>query len=358
MTDRRRPHVPGRLPPCSLVCRRGHLAPVPSVTREYHSAQSSSSSSSFGAAPVWWLAQPLPRPARLLGRAVALSLLQRSLIGFISRQSMSTAASAAKAAAAAGLQPFKALGGLTLYAPSAGDAQAEAHANEEGQVYFGRGSVALQEGASAIGAAGTHRAVVQQLLHAQNAAGRWRHTPRSRWGRTQHPQLSQVPPETQFQMHTGDVVLDLGANVGAFARMSAPSLGASGVVYAVEPIPQVHSYFCPLMCHCCLFCCKCASIKGLHEGQRRRLCSRAHTPGDPIVQLCECSGVPKAAHTPPACSFMHRLGPEAEYDNPNIPLSCKVVEALELNSRLFAEWAAARGLPVARVVPVQAGERR
>lgn len=44
------------------------------------------------------------------------------------------------------LKPFKALGGLVLYAPSPADAQAEAHSNEEGQVYFGRGAITLQEG--------------------------------------------------------------------------------------------------------------------------------------------------------------------------------------------------------------------
>jgi hypothetical protein len=47
-----------------------------------------------------------------------------------------------------GLKPFKALGGLVLYAPSPADAQAEAHSNEAGQVYFGRGAVALQQGAN------------------------------------------------------------------------------------------------------------------------------------------------------------------------------------------------------------------
>jgi hypothetical protein len=45
------------------------------------------------------------------------------------------------------LKPFRALGGLTLYAPSPTDAQAEAASNEEAQVYFGRGAVALHEGA-------------------------------------------------------------------------------------------------------------------------------------------------------------------------------------------------------------------
>ncbi|KAI8467702.1 MAG: S-adenosyl-L-methionine-dependent methyltransferase [Monoraphidium minutum] len=112
-----------------------------------------------------------------------------------------------------GLKPFTALGGLVLYAPSPADAQAEAHSNEEGQVYFGRGGVSL---------------------------------------------------------HEGDVVLDLGANVGAFTRMAAPVLGAAGAVYAVEPIQEVAA-------------------------------------------------------------------------------------ALRLNARRFQAWADARGLPVARVVPIHAG---
>lgn len=46
-----------------------------------------------------------------------------------------------------GLKPFKVLGGLVLYAPSPADASAEAHSNEEGQVYFGRGAISLREGA-------------------------------------------------------------------------------------------------------------------------------------------------------------------------------------------------------------------
>lgn len=37
----------------------------------------------------------------------------------------------------------------------------------------------------------------------------------------------------------GDVVLDCGANVGSFARMAAPVVGPRGVVYAIEPIPDV-----------------------------------------------------------------------------------------------------------------------
>jgi FkbM family methyltransferase len=37
----------------------------------------------------------------------------------------------------------------------------------------------------------------------------------------------------------GDVVLDCGANVGAFARVAAPAVGPAGTVYAVEPIPDV-----------------------------------------------------------------------------------------------------------------------
>jgi hypothetical protein len=45
------------------------------------------------------------------------------------------------------LKPFTAFGGITLYSPSVADAVSEARANEESQVYFGRGAVSLHEGA-------------------------------------------------------------------------------------------------------------------------------------------------------------------------------------------------------------------
>ena len=67
----------------------------------------------------------------------------------------------------AGLRPFSAFNGaLTLYAPSPADAQAEAHANEEGQVYFGKGAITLEEGAPRGG--GRRRAIV---LFAARAPG-------------------------------------------------------------------------------------------------------------------------------------------------------------------------------------------
>ncbi len=45
------------------------------------------------------------------------------------------------------LKPFPAEGGaLQLYAVSQTDATAEAHSNENNQVYFGRGHVQLQPG--------------------------------------------------------------------------------------------------------------------------------------------------------------------------------------------------------------------
>jgi hypothetical protein len=46
-----------------------------------------------------------------------------------------------------GLGPFQAAGGLTLYAPSPADAQAETMAHEKCQVFIGHGGVALREGA-------------------------------------------------------------------------------------------------------------------------------------------------------------------------------------------------------------------
>ena len=57
--------------------------------------------------------------------------------------------------------------------------------------------------------------------------------PRRRAAPSERPRrAARAPPP-------GDVVLDLGANVGAFARMAAPVIGASGAVYAVEPIEPV-----------------------------------------------------------------------------------------------------------------------
>jgi hypothetical protein len=57
------------------------------------------------------------------------------------------------------LKPFTAFGGITLYAPSIADAVAEARANEESQVYFGRGAVTLREGASGRARRGAARSV-------------------------------------------------------------------------------------------------------------------------------------------------------------------------------------------------------
>lgn len=50
---------------------------------------------------------------------------------------------------------------------------------------------------------------------------------------------SSAPTDRPAACRTGDVVLDCGANVGSFARMAAPVVGPKGVIYAVEPIPDV-----------------------------------------------------------------------------------------------------------------------
>ncbi|KAL6753723.1 S-adenosyl-L-methionine-dependent methyltransferase [Haematococcus lacustris] len=42
-----------------------------------------------------------------------------------------------------------------------------------------------------------------------------------------------------ISLHRGDVVLDVGANVGSFARLAAGLVGRSGRVLALEPLPQV-----------------------------------------------------------------------------------------------------------------------
>jgi hypothetical protein len=55
-----------------------------------------------------------------------------------------------------------------------------------------------------------------------------------RWKACTHSRFAHPCPHP-----AGDVVLDLGANVGAFARMAAPVIGPEGVVYAVEPIEGV-----------------------------------------------------------------------------------------------------------------------
>lgn len=47
------------------------------------------------------------------------------------------------------------------------------------------------------------------------------------------------PPHNIRPCTAGDVVLDCGANVGSFTRMAAPVLGLKGVIYAIEPIPDV-----------------------------------------------------------------------------------------------------------------------
>lgn len=44
---------------------------------------------------------------------------------------------------------------------------------------------------------------------------------------------------TPTTMRAGDVVLDIGANVGSTARMAARAVGPSGTVYCVEPFEDV-----------------------------------------------------------------------------------------------------------------------
>jgi predicted methyltransferase len=41
------------------------------------------------------------------------------------------------------------------------------------------------------------------------------------------------------QMKTGGTVIDVGANVGSFARLASEVVGNSGRVIAIEPIPVV-----------------------------------------------------------------------------------------------------------------------
>jgi FkbM family methyltransferase len=43
--------------------------------------------------------------------------------------------------------------------------------------------------------------------------------------------------DTRIALRPGDVVLDVGANVGAFARMAAEAVGCSGRVVCYEPVP-------------------------------------------------------------------------------------------------------------------------
>jgi FkbM family methyltransferase len=53
-----------------------------------------------------------------------------------------------------------------------------------------------------------------------------------------HPTINKTG-KGRVALRQGDVVLDLGANVGSFARMAAPLVGPSGRVLCVEPIEEV-----------------------------------------------------------------------------------------------------------------------
>ena len=48
----------------------------------------------------------------------------------------------------------------------------------------------------------------------------------------------------QFFISPGDVVLDIGANLGFFSRLLARLVGRQGHVYAFEPVPQIFDFFC------------------------------------------------------------------------------------------------------------------
>ncbi|MCL4300776.1 MAG: FkbM family methyltransferase [Anaerolineae bacterium] len=45
-------------------------------------------------------------------------------------------------------------------------------------------------------------------------------------------------------IHEGDVVIDLGANIGYFSLLAASLVGKKGKVYAFEPEPRNYSYLC------------------------------------------------------------------------------------------------------------------
>ncbi|HEX4156690.1 MAG TPA: FkbM family methyltransferase [Acidobacteriaceae bacterium] len=43
-------------------------------------------------------------------------------------------------------------------------------------------------------------------------------------------------------LHPGEVVLDIGANIGVYTRFLSEFVGPSGQVHALEPIPETYSY--------------------------------------------------------------------------------------------------------------------
>lgn len=48
----------------------------------------------------------------------------------------------------------------------------------------------------------------------------------------------------QFFISPGDVVLDIGANLGFFSRLLVRLVGQKGQVYAFEPVPQIFDFLC------------------------------------------------------------------------------------------------------------------
>ncbi len=51
-------------------------------------------------------------------------------------------------------------------------------------------------------------------------------------------------------VHEGDICLDIGANLGYYARPLAEITGPSGRVYAVEPVPPILHVLCRNLCGC------------------------------------------------------------------------------------------------------------
>jgi hypothetical protein len=135
------------------------------------------------------------------------------------------------------LQNFRAEGlDVELFAVSPADAAAEAFANKDNQVYFGKGHITLREGACDCGQKFQQPSVVRGGSSSKSEP---RQKQRSHSSVHAQRDASAVFDTRTCPSTAGDVVLDCGANVGSFARMAAPVLGPRGTVYCLEPIPDV-----------------------------------------------------------------------------------------------------------------------
>ena len=56
--------------------------------------------------------------------------------------------------------------------------------------------------------------------------------------------MKNIFPIIKHLVSPGDIVLDIGANIGTYAKYLSGLVGQSGKVNSVEPVPQTYAILC------------------------------------------------------------------------------------------------------------------